>query len=312
MENIQPLIDVVIPAFNAEKFLERAVNSVLKQTLLPQKLIIVNDGSKDQTQKIIEKLISENTSSVKIISHTQSNSGPSAARNKGIELSTSPFIALLDSDDEWLPHKLEKQMQIFQRSDSSKLGLIYCRYDVIDENSKIISGAEIIQPGKDLRGDVFRKFTHGNLISGSDSGVLLKRECFEKAGVFDTTLHAYEDWDMWLRIALHYEFDYADEILAHIRSHSGNMQKDFSHMNKNSILFYKKWLPMVDDKEVLRKWAFQVAKPAYASGFDKDYLAWVRKTFSPEDLRKLFNRTFGSLSIYLFLKRLTTKAKVKQ
>lgn len=297
-------IDVVIPVYNGQKYIEQAIQSVLKQTFLPANLIIVNDGSTDNTQQIIEKLKAETTTSVNIIVINQVNKGVSAARNAGIKSCTSAFLAFLDADDRWLPEKLQKQLELFQQTELENAGLVYCNYEVIDDNGDANLLAEVIPVKKGIRGKVFDKITRGNIISGSGSGVMLKRSCLEKTGLFDENLGAYEDWDMWLRIAQEFEFDYTEEIILQIRQHPDNMQKDIIHMNRNGLLFYKKWLPFVSDKETLRQWAFRIAKPVYVNGFSDEYLAVIKSVFTSAELNKLFSRTFGSLGLYVFLKRM--------
>lgn len=297
-------IDVIIPVYNGQDYIAQAIQSVLKQTYLPANLIIINDGSTDTTQQIIDKIKSENNTAVNIIIHQQINKGLSAARNAGISFSTSYFLAFLDADDCWLPEKLKKQTEVFHQTEFENTGLVYCNYKVIDENGDDNPLAEVIRVKTDIRGKVFDKITRGNFISGSGSGVMVKRACFEKVGVFDENLKAFEDWDMWLKIAQEFEFDYTEEILLEIRQHSESMQKDETHMNKNALLFYKKWLPFVTDKETLRQWAFRIAKPVYANGFKDEYFSVIKSVFSSAELNKLFSRTFGSIGLYVFLKRM--------
>ncbi|MEO5644969.1 MAG: glycosyltransferase [Bacteroidia bacterium] len=299
-------IDVVIPVFNGQDYIAQAIRSVLTQTVLPVNLFIVNDGSTDHTQTILEQIKNENATPVTILIIQQANKGLSAARNAGIASSASEFIALLDADDRWLPLKLEKQLGVFQQTQLKNTGLVYCNYKVVDEDGKDNSLAEVIAVKPDIRGGVFNAITRGNFISGSGSGVLVKRKCFEKVGMFDEHLKAYEDWDMWLRIAQEFEFDYTEETLLEIRQHSKSMQKDERHMNKNALLFYKKWLPHVQDKETLRQWAFRIARPVYVNGFSDEYLAVIKSVFTAIELNKLFSRTFGSLGLYVFLKRMGT------
>ena len=238
-----PQIDVVIPAFNAEKYIEKTLASVALQSNLIQSVFVVNDGSKDQTATIVESFAKSHPNlGIQLI--TQDNAGLANARNTGIKaslrVSKAPFIALLDADDVWLTGKLEKQLRIFQVSQDLKLGVVYSSYELIDENGNAIAGENlVVKPS--LRGEAYSSLLTGNFISGSGSGVLVKSAVFEEAGLFDETLKASEDWDMWIRIARKFHFDYVNEALVQIRVHSTNMQKDFSRMLASELAMLNKF-----------------------------------------------------------------------
>lgn len=236
-------IDVVIPAFNAEKYIEKTLASVALQGDLIQSVIVVNDGSTDQTTQIVESF-AKNHPSLVIQLINQENAGLANARNTGIKASLQeskvPFIALLDADDVWLSGKLEKQLNLFQASHDSKLGLVYSSYELIDEKGSAIVGENlIVKPS--LRGEVYSSLLTGNFISGSGSGVLVKSTVFAEVGLFDEALKASEDWDMWIRIARKFHFDYVNESLVQIRVHSSNMQKDFSRMLASELAMLNKF-----------------------------------------------------------------------
>ena len=236
-------IDVVIPAFNAEKYIEKTLASVALQGNLIQSVIVVNDGSTDQTAQIVESFAKSHPNlGIQLIN--QENAGLANARNTGINASTqeskAPFIALLDADDVWLTGKLEKQLNLFQASQDPKLGAVYSSYELIDENGNAIAGENlIVKPS--LCGEVYSSLLTGNFISGSGSGVLVKSAVFEEVGLFDEALKASEDWDMWIRIARKFHFDYVNESLVQIRVHSANMQKDFSRMLASELAMLNKF-----------------------------------------------------------------------
>jgi glycosyltransferase involved in cell wall biosynthesis len=236
-------IDVVIPAFNAEKYIEKTLASVALQGDLIQSVFVVNDGSTDQTLHIVESFAKSYPKlSIQLIN--QANAGLANARNTGINASLqglkAPYIALLDADDVWLTGKLEKQLNLFQASQESKLGLVYSSYELINENGRAIAGENlIVKPS--LSGEVYSSLLTGNFISGSGSGVLIKSNVFEEIGLFDESLKASEDWDMWIRIARKFHFDYVNESLVQIRVHSANMQKDFSRMLASELAMLNKF-----------------------------------------------------------------------
>jgi glycosyltransferase involved in cell wall biosynthesis len=236
-------IDVVIPAFNAGKYIDQALASVSLQGDIVRTVFVINDGSTDQTQAIVETFAKRHPKlAIEIIK--QKNAGLANARNTGIKASLqeskAPYIALLDADDVWLAGKLDKQLNVFQASQDSKLGLVYSSYELINENGSAIAGENlIVKPS--LRGGVYSSLLTGNFISGSGSGVLIKSNVFEEIGLFDENLKASEDWDMWIRIARKFHFDYVNESLVQIRVHSSNMQKDFSRMLASELAMLNKF-----------------------------------------------------------------------
>ena len=234
-----PLVDIVIPAFNAEHYIDQTLESIALQGDLVHSIIVVNDGSTDQTAQIVEAFTKKHPRLlIKLIN--QNNAGLANARNKGIQHATAPYIALLDADDIWLNGKLEQQLEVFNASPEPRLGVVYTGYELIDENSLLISNDKgIIKP--QARGDVRSKLLTGNFISGSGSSVLIKAEVFKVAGLFDESLRASEDWDMWLRIAQQFYFDFVDLPLAQIRVHQSNMQKDFSRMLASELAMLNKF-----------------------------------------------------------------------
>ncbi len=222
-------VSVIIPAYNSEKFIREAVFSVLNQSLKPREILVIDDGSTDQTGKIVKDLVRRH----KTIEYVyQKNRGLSVARNTGIKKSQFQYIAFLDSDDVWKKNKLRKQALVFQKTQFPKLGLVYCDYNDISTNGKVLKNYPSFKINKNIRGNVFKYLLSGNKISGSGSGVLAKKECFEKAGLFDEKLITAEDWEMWLRISKKFSIDYVDEILVSIRRHPENMSSD----NKKMII----------------------------------------------------------------------------
>jgi glycosyltransferase involved in cell wall biosynthesis len=151
------------------------------------------------------------------------NSGVSAARNAGIRLSGSPFVAFIDADDVWLPNKLELQMQIF-RKDEERIGLVHSSIFPMDELGGSLS--ESLDSLSLLSGNVFSKLLReGNIVTGSASSVLIRRDVLDAAGTFDESLSYGEDWDMWLRVAAISKFDHTPEAVVGIRLHPDSAQK---------------------------------------------------------------------------------------
>ena len=176
----------------------RAVNSVLDQSFQDFEIIIVDDASRDNTEKMVSGIRDKR---IFYIRH-EKNRGGSAARNTGIKQARGEYIAFLDSDDEWLPEKLEKQLKVFEQSTNS-VGLVYT--GIIKESKQRRS---VHQPRENTAQAILAE----NYV-GTTSTPLIKKECFIKTGLFDETLPSAQDWDMWIRIAQHYEFDFVPEVL---------------------------------------------------------------------------------------------------
>lgn len=235
-------IDVVIPAFNAKAYLTETLQSVAQQGDVLAQIIVVNDGSTDHTAACVHQFAAAHPQ-MNIVLVEQANLGLSAARNTGIRKSTAPYIAFLDADDLWQAHKLDTQLQLFLSSIDPKLGVVYTGYSLISESSAPLSANTGLVAPK-VRGDVYQALLRGNFISGSGSSVLIKREVLDAVGGFDEKLHASEDWDMWLRIARQFHFDFVDKPLVAIRVHAKNMQKDRLRMLSAELMLLNKLTQM--------------------------------------------------------------------
>ena len=179
-------ISVVIPTFNRKHVLKRALDSVESQTKRPFEIIVIDDGSIDGTQEWMK----EHYPSVKFI--YQKNHGVSSARNRGIEISKGSWVAFLDSDDEWISEKLEQQEQLIMDNPGSMV----CHANEI----WIRNGVRVNQMKKHEKhgGDIFEKCL--DICRISPSSVMIKKEVFDRIGLFDESLRVCEDYDLWLRI----------------------------------------------------------------------------------------------------------------
>lgn len=197
-----PNVSVIIPTYNRAKVLGRAVKSVLNQGYGDFEIIVVDDGSTDNTWEVSGAFDSQH---VKYVRHER-NLGPAAARNTGIGQARGKYIAFQDSDDEWFPEKLGRQVQVLDTA-SERVGAVYTGFWRIRNSSRKY------EPRKRGKRD---GYIHEELLRGNFLGtptILIKRECFESAGIFDEKLYHLEDWEAWLRISKHYEFRLIDEGL---------------------------------------------------------------------------------------------------
>ncbi len=292
-------IDVIIPVWNGEKFIINAIDSVLNQTFLPHKIIVVDDGSNDKTYSLVSKYAENSKVEIRIIKKV--NGGLSSARNTGIKESTVDFVAFLDADDVWLPDKLKKQIEKYNLSKFKNLGLVYCDYDVIDSKG-IIKYKNYKSPldKKKMRGKVFKKLLERNQITSSGSGVLIKREVFKAVGLFDEKLKWGEDWDMWLRIAEKFEVDFVPEILVHIRKHESNMTVNPHKAFEGEINFYNKWVSAIDGRyPVPLFWSDKIAFKVTSRWPNLDFVDLLREKMPDKHYRILFRNSFGSLFLYI-------------
>lgn len=231
------MIDVIIPAYNCEKFILDAIKSIESQTLRPGNIFIVDDGSTDNTGKVV--LDYKNLCIIPLTYIKKENGGPNSARNIGIENSNAEFLAFLDADDVWEMNKLAEQMLIFKQSSFKNLGLVYGRYDTIDAEGKP-SNDNIVPLDPRCKGNAYNILVEANKILGSASCVLVKKEVFDIVGNFDEDLRFAEDWEMWLRISEKYEIDFSEKVLVHIRRHSLNTSNSRIKQIIGFAKFYKK------------------------------------------------------------------------
>lgn len=197
-------LSIIIPTYNRAYIIRRAIQSVLNQTYQDFEIFIVDDGSKDNTHKIVESIRDER---IRYIRH-EINKGQAAARNTGIMAAKGKYIAFLDSDDEWLPEKLEKQMAAF-RNAPPQVGVVYVRMLNAEGNRKtFMPPPHVTKREGNLYYDLLVDPT---LVFPSAAAI--RRDCFTKVGMFDEHFYAGEDWDLWIRIAKYYHFKYIDELL---------------------------------------------------------------------------------------------------
>lgn len=214
-----PLISIIIPAYNAEKYIEASILSVLNQTYVNWELIIVNDGSTDRTQAIAEEFSSRDKR-IKVIN--QQNKRLAAARNTGIKNSTGQWVAFLDADDIWFPSKLEKQVKISEKV--PYIDILYTDGWIFHYDDLTNLTAYSIKKGEFTSDEMYLLEYSGNYIPVIS--VMAKRNIMDKIGFPEEEIFFYgcEDWDCWLRLAqAGANFYGIDEKLFYYRRHDSNM-----------------------------------------------------------------------------------------
>lgn len=249
------LVSIVIPAYNSQEHIAKAVQSALKQTYQPVEVIVVDDGSSDGTEEVLRGF------GDKIRYIRKENGGPASARNAGIQAASGEYVAFLDGDDIWYPDKLRKQMPLF-REDT---GLIYGRLDPFDESGVIEKKRRPL-----VRGEALKRLFAKNFISTST--VVVKKEHLERAGLFDEDpeLISVEDYDMWLRVAALTKIDFVDEALTKYRRHPSGISKNYYRSYNGERKVLNKNLALVEQRypEVRGEFKKRLAKLFYEFGYD--------------------------------------------
>lgn len=205
-------VDVIIPAFNSANWVADAVKSALNQTLPASRIIVVDDGSTDDTPEVLDRFGSR----VEILSHTW-NRGLPAARNTGIKAGESELVAFLDADDVWARDKLEKQVKEFQGDEPPGL----C-YTSIVECDRDLSPFRLRKFRRRQREMVFDEL-FVNAFPIPPSTVMVRRSVFETCGLFDESMLKAQDYEFWLRVAMRYTISCLEEPLCYRRVHGGSI-----------------------------------------------------------------------------------------
>ena len=245
-----PLVSVVIPTYNSGKFIADALDSVFAQTYRPIEIILVDDGSTDKTAETIKEYQTSKANRTNRTNLTyihQQNAGPSRARNIGIRAAKGEYIAFLDADDLWTKDKLEKQIRLFKKDPG---------IDVIFTDVKITRFKEggieevLMFQKKELNKDFFehehivinplKKLLNLNFIP--TSSVVTKRACFDRDIFFNEKRRYAEDWELWLRMSLCFNFAYVDEACVHKKEKGSGLSANSSEMILSMIEVFESFI----------------------------------------------------------------------
>lgn len=205
-----------MPAFNAEKTIYSAIDSVLNQSFNEWELLIINDGSSDGTLDIILEFKDKR---IKLIN--QANQGVAAARNSGLKIACGKYIAFLDADDLWLPYKIQKQISAFSQF-GEEVALIYTGYRGF-KSSSIDSFSIVTEPINIHEDDYYRLLVSDYIATLT---VMIRRDILKEIGYFREDLRGTEDWDYWIRIAKLYKLKKINEELALYRISPGSLSSN--------------------------------------------------------------------------------------
>jgi glycosyltransferase involved in cell wall biosynthesis len=269
------MISVIIPSYNRGSTIKRAIQSVLDQTYRNIEVIIVDDGSTDNTEEIVSGLKNDKVFYYK----NTRNIGACGSRNRGITLAKGEFIAFQDSDDEWLPEKLKKQMDFFSKVNCD---LVFCSMDRISDKKK-----EVYPPYlPDNNSSLFKQLLHENCTSTQT--LLGKRKVFENIQ-FDESMPRFQDWEIMLRISLVYSVKHLNEIL--VKSY---IQNDSISLNSKSAISGLKKIyeihkeAILADEKINGEFCIKIAEYMLANGENPK-----------EHYKKAFQLNF-SIKLFLF------------
>lgn len=274
---MKPIVSAIIPNYNYARYVGEAVESALNQTYQPLEVILVDDGSSDNSLEVIRGFGDR----IRIVS--QENAGVSAARNNGVRLAGGQLVAFLDADDIWHPQKIEKQVERFRQD--SKLGLVHVGVREIDA-----LGNELRRRLDGLEGKVSDELLLFNrsVILGGGSGLMVSREAFNEAGGFDLRLSTSADWDLCYRVTSRYETGFIPEVLLDYRMHGANMHGNIRRMEREMLLGYEK--AFSEGCEANRRECYSNLHRTLAGSFlyAKDFTKFVEHT-----VKSVWNRPSG-------------------
>lgn len=239
-----PKVSVIIPTYNRADLIQDSIDSVLWQTFEDYEIIIVDDGSTDNTREVLHPLIQEG-----VIRYVrQDNQGESAARNHGIKLARGDLVAFLDSDDLFLPEKLAKQISLLEENPA--LGMVHSDFVRFDHDTGVDLG---YRSTAHLSGWVYPQMLLQWSVLIATPTVMIPKEVLEHVGGFDERMHWAEDIDLWRRIARLYPIQSIPEALTRVRTHQDSLASDRSQ----SFTAFRDYLQKAMDEDPDLGWSFR-------------------------------------------------------
>ena len=228
-----PKVDIIIPAYNAARYLPIAIDSVMAQTFEDWRIILVDDGSTDDTADVVVPYVDRLGQKLKYIK--QVNRGLPAARNVAMANSSAEFLALLDADDVWLPCRLSESLKCFEGR--PQVGIAYGFNARVDVEGRVIDTFNRRQKHGEGR---IAPYIYMRKVYLNCPTVTFRRKCVDEVGPFDENLRATEDRDLWFRIALRYEVAFVPKVIAHYRVSPNSMSTDSGRMLEAQLQFIEK------------------------------------------------------------------------
>ena len=260
-------VGVIVPAYNSANYLPKAIGSVITQTFTDWQILLVNDGSTDNTEEIVapyRELLGD-----KLLYIHQPNRGLPAARNAAIRASDCELLALLDADDIWLPCRLAESVKVFDGR--PQVGLAYGLVTMIDENDRPTTTFAGNPPPAEGR---IATQIYMRRVELPCPSTTFRRCCVDKVGGFDETMRATEDRDLWLRIAVDYEVAFVPKVIAYYRRSSQSMSADPVRMVNAQLQFIRKNYGKPGCGFLPRQAAYARAYKQKAEALDRRHESW--------------------------------------
>jgi glycosyltransferase involved in cell wall biosynthesis len=262
-------VSVIIPTYNYGRFIAEAIRSALCQTYGALEIIVIDDGSTDDTASLA------NSFGTSIRYFRQENMGVCAARNRGVLESNGKFIAFLDADDIWEPTKIEKQVAKF--GEDPEIGLVHCGMREFD--SATGATVEVHLEGAEgwLAEDI--ALSEQSVIVGPGGTIMVSRQAFEDVGGFDTRLKNGEDWEFCFRVATKYKIGFVPEVLVEYRSHGVNASKNIREMERSTLIAWEKVFTTNDEAiRRLRRRSYGNLHKVLAGSYlhKREYVGFIR------------------------------------
>jgi glycosyltransferase involved in cell wall biosynthesis len=228
----RPLVSVIIATYNMGQYLADAIRSVLEQSRPNLELLVIDDGSTDNTREVVNSF-KEDT---RLRYHWQPNSGQTRAKNVGVSLARGSFIAFCDADDLWTADKLERQLPAFD--DKGRVAVVYSRNRKVDENGMPLANSHNLTPLPS--GQVTRQLFIENFVSFGTA--IIRRSCLEEVGGFEEAHRMGIDWDLWLRLSIKYEFRYVDAVTYLYRIWPGQISRNWRGRYEHAFRIMKRFI----------------------------------------------------------------------
>ena len=223
-------VSVIIPTYNYGKFISDGIESALAQTFTPIEIVVVDDGSTDETESVVKSF------GDKVRYIIQQNAGVCAARNRGVVESSGEFIAFLDADDHWEPTKIEKQLAKFE--EDPEIGLVHCGMREFDSTTGETIAVHLDGDEGWVAKDI--ALWERPVVIGPGGSIMVRREVFDRVGRFDERLKNGEDWEFCFRVAQKYKVGFVREPLVNYRNHGANATKNVREMERSTLIAWNK------------------------------------------------------------------------
>lgn len=277
-----PTISVIIPAYNVERTILKAISSVQKQTFKDLEIIVINDGSQDRTLKLLSTITDAR---LKVYSYP--NGGLPTARNRGISKAKGEYISFIDADDLWTVDKLEKQLAALQSNPNA--GVAYSWFTIMIEPEDIADISFVLAKRVFFQGNVYDRLLIDNFV-GNGSNLLVKSSAIESVGNFDPTLKSCEDWDYYLRLARQTDFIVVPEHQIFYRKTAGTMSSQGSTMEREGLKVIDKVFNSVTQSQSLKN-------KSIANFYRYCGKVYIDNAVTPEDIQQSKQKLIRAIAL---------------